>query len=56
MPSFLRRERGFYKRMWLLALPLIFCRTHSHIKANRWFFYAFYPAHLAVIGLIQNIV
>ena len=23
MPSFLRRERGFYKRMWLLALPLI---------------------------------
>ena len=23
MLSFLRRERGFYKRMWLLALPLI---------------------------------
>ena len=23
MPSFLCRERGFYKRMWMLALPLI---------------------------------
>ena len=40
----------------LLALPLIFCRTHSGVKVNRWFFYAFYPAHLAVIALIQNIV
>ena len=40
----------------LLALPLIFCRTHSRIKVNRWFFYAFYPAHLAVIALIQNIL
>ena len=40
----------------LLALPLIFCRTHSRIKVNRWFFYAFYPAHLAAIALIQNIL
>ena len=40
----------------LLALPLIFCRTHSGVKVNRWFFYAFYPVHLAVIALIQNIM
>ena len=40
----------------VLAAPLIFCATHSHIKVNRWFFYAFYPAHLAVIALAQNIL
>lgn len=39
----------------LLALPLIFCCTNSRIKVNRWFFYIFYPAHLALIALIQNI-
>lgn len=40
----------------LLALPLIFCPTNSHIKMNRWIFYTFYPAHLALIALIQNIL
>ena len=36
----------------VFAAPLIFCATHSRIKINRWFFYAFYPAHLAVIALV----
>ena len=40
----------------VLAAPLIFCATHSRIKVNKWFFYAFYPAHLAVIALLQNIL
>jgi hypothetical protein len=40
----------------LLALPFIFCRTHSGIKVNRWFFYGFYPAHLALIALVQNLL
>lgn len=31
----------------VFAAPLIFCATHSRLKINRWFFYAFYPAHLA---------
>lgn len=35
---------------------LIFCATHSRIKINRWFFYAFYPAHLAAIALAGNIL
>ena len=26
------------------------------IKINRWFFYAFYPAHLAAIALMRNIL
>ena len=34
----------------LLALPLILCRTHSGIRIPKWFFYAFYPAHLAIIA------
>ena len=37
----------------VFAAPLIFCATHSRIKINRWFFYAFYPAHLAVIALVR---
>ena len=36
----------------LLALPLILCRTHSGLRIPKWFFYAFYPAHLAIIALV----
>ena len=35
----------------LLALPLILARTHSGLKIPKWFFYAFYPAHLVAIAL-----
>lgn len=37
----------------LLAAPLIFCPTHTGIKVNKWFFYGFYPVHLAIIALIK---
>ena len=40
----------------VFAAPLIFCATHSRIKVNKWFFYAFYPAHLAAIALAGNIL
>nr|WP_326126753.1 TraX family protein [uncultured Oscillibacter sp.] len=40
----------------LLAAPLIFLPTRSGLRIPRWFFYAFYPAHLAVIALIQFIL
>ena len=33
----------------VFAAPLIFCATHSRIKINRWFFYAFYPAHIYIL-------
>ncbi len=37
----------------LLALPFIYLHTHSRLKISKWFFYAFYPAHLLVIFLLQ---
>ena len=40
----------------ILATPLIFLPTHVEPKIPKWFFYAFYPVHLAVIALIQNIL
>ena len=40
----------------VFAAPLIFCSTRSRLKMNKWFFYAFYPVHLAAIALVQNIL
>ena len=40
----------------LLALPLILVRTHSGLKIPKWFFYAFYPVHLAVIALVGQLM
>lgn len=39
----------------VFAAPLIFLRTHTGIKIPKWFFYWFYPAHLAVIWLARLI-
>jgi hypothetical protein len=40
----------------LLAAPLIFLRTNSKIKISKYFFYAFYPAHLAAIWIVRMIL
>lgn len=40
----------------LLAVPLIFFTTHTGIKINKWFFYVFYPAHLALIVLVKFVL
>lgn len=37
----------------VFAAPLIFLRTRSGLKINKYFFYIFYPAHLALIGLAR---
>ena len=36
----------------LLALPLLYFRTNFHPPISKWFFYAFYPAHLFAIFLV----
>lgn len=36
--------------------PLIFWLTPTGVKINRWFFYIFYPAHLALIVLLKYLV
>ena len=39
-----------------LAAPLIFLRTNARLKISKWFFYVFYPAHLAAIALVGNLL
>lgn len=36
-----------------LSVPLIYLHTNVDPKVNKYFFYAFYPAHLALIGVIR---
>ena len=38
----------------LFCLPFIYLHTHSSLKISKWFFYAFYPAHLLVIFLVRT--
>ena len=40
----------------ILAMPLIFVPLRARLKINKWFFYAFYPAHLALIALVRNLL
>ena len=39
----------------LSAIP-IYLPTRTGIKVSKWFFYGFYPAHLAVIGIVRLIL
>ena len=39
----------------VLALPLIYVRTNTRIRLNKWVFYLFYPAHLALILVLDNL-
>ena len=36
----------------IFAAPLIFLPMHVQLKISKWFFQAFYPAHLAAIALV----
>jgi len=36
-----------------LAAPFIFLPARTGIRVPKWFFYAFYPAHLLTIGVIR---
>ena len=38
------------------ALPLIYINTGTNIRLPKWLFYAFYPAHLALIYVLDHFV
>lgn len=40
----------------VFAAPLLFRPTHFDLHIPKWVFYAFYPAHLAVIAVLQFIL
>lgn len=40
----------------LLALPLIYLHTNVNPRINKFFFYAFYPAHLLLIFVLRIIL
>lgn len=40
----------------LLALPFIYIHTNVKPKINKYFFYAFYPAHLLIIFLVRLVL
>lgn len=40
----------------ILALPLIYIPTNTGIRLPKWLFYAFYPAHLALIFVLDKFV
>lgn len=40
----------------ILAAPLIFLNTNTKLKVSKWFFYAFYPAHLLAICIVRLIL
>ena len=39
----------------ILALPLIYIRTNTRIRINKWVFYLFYPAHLVLILVLDRL-
>lgn len=45
---------------WTFAMAFaalfIFPRTYTNLKIPRWLFYAFYPIHLLIIGLVRLVL
>jgi hypothetical protein len=40
----------------VMALPLIYLPTRTNLKLPKWFFYLFYPGHLAAIYLADRLM
>lgn len=44
-------------RVWsVLTTPPALPQEGPRLKINKWFFYGFYPAHLALIALVRNLM
>lgn len=53
MPCWRQGTRWTGPPFALLAAPFIFLPARTGIRVPKWFFYAFYPAHLLTIGVIR---
>jgi len=40
----------------ILSLPLIFKKWKLEVRLNRYFYYAFYPVHIALLLIVNNLV
>lgn len=45
-----------YQWMMIAALPLMLCYNNQKGGGSKYFFYIFYPAHIAILSLIGNFI
>lgn len=43
-------------RIWRVLTTPSLPQEVPQLKLNKWFFYIFYPAHLALIALVRNLM
>ena len=55
---FLDKAYGLLQFCTLLTLPLLYRYKGSvgKIKMNKWFFYIYFPAHMAIVGILRLVI
>ena len=55
---FLDKAYGLLQFCTLLTLPLLYRYkgTVGKLKMNKWFFYIYFPAHMAIVGILRLVI
>lgn len=53
--ALLAAVNGNFHAMWAVPVAWIVSRCDVELPRNRWLFYAFYPAHLAVLAALRHL-
>ena len=55
---FLDKAYGLLQFCTLLTLPLLYRYKGSvgKLKMNKWFFYIYFPAHMAIVGILRLVI